>query len=51
MVRMNYEEGDEKCLITVDTGTDISVVPGSYASVGGTRQDGRDDLKMFDVQE
>lgn len=49
MVRMNNEEEDEKCLITLDSGADISVLPRSYANVG-MRQDGRDELKMVDAQ-
>lgn len=47
-VRMNYEENDEKCLTTLDSGADISVLPRSYASVG-TRQYGRGELKMVDA--
>ena len=49
MVRMNYEEEDDRCLITLDSGADISVLPRSYAHVG-LRQDGREELKMVDAQ-
>ena len=49
MVRMNYEEEEDKCLITLDSGADISVLPRSYAHVG-LRQDGREELKMVDAQ-
>ena len=49
MVRMNYEEEDDRCLITLDSGADISVLPRSYAHLG-LRQDGREELKMADAQ-
>ena len=49
MVRKNYEENDKKCMITLDSGANISVPPRSPAGVGA-RQDGRDELKIVDVQ-
>ena len=38
MVRMQPEEMNESCLITVDSGADISVLPRDYAGVGEKRE-------------
>ena len=38
------DELEEKCLITLESGADISVLPMSYASVG-ERREGDDGLK------
>ena len=49
MVRMQPEEMNENCLITVDSGADISVLPRDYAGVG-KRREGDGELKMVDAQ-
>ena len=45
MVRMQPEEMNENCLITLDSGADISVLPRDYAGVG-ERREGDGGLKM-----
>ena len=49
MVRMQHDELNESCLITLDCGADISVLPKGYAGVG-ERREGDGGLKMVDTQ-
>ena len=49
MVRRQDHEEVGSCLITVDSGADISVLPKDYAGVG-ERQEGDGSLKMVDAQ-
>lgn len=48
MVSMR-EADEEQCLVTLDSGADISVLPISYGNVGEWRP-GSKDLKMVDAQ-
>ena len=49
MVRRQDHEEVGSCLITVDSGADISVLPKDYAGVG-ERQEGDGNLRMVDAQ-
>ena len=49
MVRMQRDAATGSCLITLDSGADISVLPQDYASVG-ERREGDGGLKMVDAQ-
>ena len=49
MVRTGEEEQDAGCLVTLDSGADISVLPRSYGSVG-TWSPGSQNLRMVDAQ-
>ena len=49
MVRRQDHEENGNCLITVDSGADISVLPKDYAGVG-ERQEAGEQLKMVDAQ-
>ena len=49
MVRRTNEEEHTSCLVTLDSGADVSVLPKSYASVGRWSE-GSKNLKMVDAQ-
>ena len=48
MVKIEEDEADQ-CLVTLDSGADVSVLPRSYAAVGQRQQESTE-LKMVDAQ-
>ena len=48
MVKIEEDESDH-CLVTLDSGADVSVLPRSYAAVGQRQQESTE-LKMVDAQ-
>ena len=48
MVKIEEDEADQ-CLVTLDSGVDVSVLPRSYAAVGQRQQESTE-LKMVDAQ-
>ena len=48
MVKIEEDESDQ-CLVTLDSGADVSVLPRSYAAVGQRQQESME-LKMVDAQ-
>ena len=50
MVRRTSEEEHASCVVTLDSGADVSVLPKSYAGVGRWSE-GSKQLKMVDAQE
>ena len=49
MVKIENVEDDKSCLVTLDSGADISVLPKSYANVGSWRPK-PEELRMVDAQ-